>query len=169
MIAPDKRGMGQSIRALRTARGMTQKELAEKIGISEPALRGYELGIRYPKEKHVDAMAHALKVRPEAFGSYGLVTALDLVHALFNCEDVFRLEPDRRGLALLTSENRTISEALRDWGIMRSKLENGELSDQEYQEWKATYNPSIRIDDIGSGEVADPYTGKLGSQNRPKA
>lgn len=43
-----KEYFGQSLKCIRLRRGMTQKELAEKIGISEPALRGYELGIRYP-------------------------------------------------------------------------------------------------------------------------
>ena len=51
--------MGDSIRAMRVDRGLTQKELADAIGVSESALRSYELGTRYPKDKYIEAMAYA--------------------------------------------------------------------------------------------------------------
>lgn len=135
-------------------------------GISESALRGYELGARYPKEKHLDALARALRVRPEAFNSYGIVTGLEFIHALFNCESSFRLEPDERGYAYVTSQDRTIWQALQDWGLMRSQLRDGAITESEYEDWKASYNPSVLLGD-GLEEVPDPYTGKLGSENRP--
>lgn len=160
-----KEHFGQSLRRIRLLRGMTQKELAEKIGISEPALRGYELGIRYPKERHVDAMAHALKVRPEAFNTSGIATELAFIHALFNYEEEFRLEPDERGFGFLSSNSRCFAQALQDWGLMRAKLRSGEVTEEEYTDWKDTYNPMMQLG-YDNKEEPDPYTGRYGSECR---
>ncbi len=41
---------------------MTQLELAERTGLSEAAVRSYELGTRNPKDAHREAIAEALGV-----------------------------------------------------------------------------------------------------------
>lgn len=94
-------------------------------GISDSALRGYDLGAKYPKEKHLDALAGALRVRPETFNSYGIVAGLEFIHTLFSCESSFRLESDERGYVYVTSQDRMIWQALQDWGLMRSQLRDG--------------------------------------------
>ena len=40
--------VGKKIKRFRTAFGLSQKELAQKSGLSEPAIRNYELGNRTP-------------------------------------------------------------------------------------------------------------------------
>ena len=50
---------------LREKRQYTQKQLAELSGISESALRSYELGDRKPKKEVLEHIAKALRVRPE--------------------------------------------------------------------------------------------------------
>ena len=67
----DKHRMGELIRRLRERRGMTQRELAQAAGIGESALRSYELGVRYPKERYLAPLAQALGVRPEVFEVMG--------------------------------------------------------------------------------------------------
>lgn len=53
--------LGKSIRKIRMRRNMTQRELANAIdGISEPALRSYELGERCPKQNTLERIAKAL-------------------------------------------------------------------------------------------------------------
>lgn len=111
-------------------------------------------------------MARALKVRPEAFNTYSITTALEFIHALFACEDNMHLVPDERGLSYLTSDNREIAQALRDWGLMHKKLEAGEVTLDEYEDWKARYNPSVFMSD-NREEEPDPYTGVLNSKLRP--
>lgn len=55
--------LGKSIRKIRMRRNMTQRELANAIdGISEPALRSYELGERCPKQNTLERIAKALDV-----------------------------------------------------------------------------------------------------------
>lgn len=105
-------------------------------------------------------------MRPEAFNSYGIVAGLEFIHALFGCESSFRLESDERGYAYVTSQDRMIWQALQDWGLMRSQLRDGVITESEYEDWKASYNPSALLGD-GLEEVPDPYTGKMGFDNRP--
>lgn len=160
-----KEYFGQSLKCIRLRRGMTQRELAQAAGLGESALRSYELGARYPKEKHVDAMARELKVRPEAFNRSGIATELAFIHALFNYEDEFRLEPDERGFGFLSSDSRHTARALRDWGLMRAKLRTGEVAEEEYADWKDTYNPMIQLG-CDNKEEPDPYTGRYSSECR---
>lgn len=56
---------GTRIRRRRQELGLTQVELAEKIGLSETAIRSYELGNRNPKDGHRKVIAKALKVSPD--------------------------------------------------------------------------------------------------------
>ncbi|WP_322151351.1 helix-turn-helix domain-containing protein [Paratractidigestivibacter sp.] len=166
MEKDNRSNVGQSIRAMRNRADLTQKELGNLSGMSEPAVRCYELGIRKPKPNQLEAMARAMKVRPEAFDTYNVTTPLEFIHALFACEDSMRLTPDERGLSYLTSDNREIAQALRDWGLMRKKLEDGEITADEYEDWKARYNPSVFMGD-SMEEEPDPYTGEFNSKMRP--
>lgn len=55
--------LGKSIRKIRMRRNMTQRELANAIdGISEPALRSYELGERCPKQNTLDFVKSSKKL-----------------------------------------------------------------------------------------------------------
>lgn len=51
-----------NIKELRILRGMTQKELADKLGVSAQMLNGYESGQRNPGPKLLPALADALGV-----------------------------------------------------------------------------------------------------------
>lgn len=39
---------GENLRSLRTARGMTQKELGDRVGLSKAVVSKYENGLGYP-------------------------------------------------------------------------------------------------------------------------
>lgn len=86
--------LGKSIRKIRMRRNMTQRELANAIdGISEPALRSYELGERCPKQNTLERIAKALDVAPACFDAYGIEHYHELMHVLFLLEDRFGIEP----------------------------------------------------------------------------
>ena len=53
---------GDTIRQLRTNRGLTQRQLAEKSGIIETTIRKYELGTQNPKIENLSKIADALGV-----------------------------------------------------------------------------------------------------------
>lgn len=44
--------VGQKIKDFRLSRNMTQKELAERIGMGDTTIVNYEKGIRTPKKIH---------------------------------------------------------------------------------------------------------------------
>lgn len=86
--------LGKSIRKIRMRRNMTQRELANAIdGISESALRSYELGERCPKQNTLERIAEALDVAPACFDAYGIEHYHELMHVLFLLEDRFGIEP----------------------------------------------------------------------------
>lgn len=57
--------IGQNIRALRKALGLTQGQLGERCGISGAAIGGYERGTTPPKRRVVEKLAAALGVSPD--------------------------------------------------------------------------------------------------------
>ncbi len=58
--------LSEKIRNARTAKGMSQKDLAKAAGISERTVQNYELGARMPKKRETyTKLAGALGVREE--------------------------------------------------------------------------------------------------------
>lgn len=54
--------IADKIRAVRLEKGLTQKQLGEKCGMSESTLRQYEIGYRNPKIETIKKIANALAV-----------------------------------------------------------------------------------------------------------
>lgn len=67
---------GSRIRELRTRRGLLQRELIEMAGVTESAVRNYELGLRAPRPQHLEAPARALGVDSAAPGAQKLDAAV---------------------------------------------------------------------------------------------
>ena len=59
------RKLGNRLRDVRTARGLTQTELAERIGVSRKTVNTVENGIFVPSTLVALALAHELKVKVE--------------------------------------------------------------------------------------------------------
>lgn len=57
--------MGQRIQELRRAEGLTQDQLAQKIGVSMAAIRNYENGLREPNSKAMAALERYFRVSGE--------------------------------------------------------------------------------------------------------
>ena len=93
---------GKKIRELRTEKGLSQKELADKLGVTFRTVRGWETEGRYPKKRELyDKIAEVLECKrafllneedefyaevTEKYGSRGLKQAqaiLDQATALF--------------------------------------------------------------------------------------
>ncbi|MCH3944671.1 MAG: helix-turn-helix domain-containing protein [Lachnospiraceae bacterium] len=129
--------MGRSIRTLRSKRNLTQKELANLSGISESSLRSYELGARYPKAECIVAIAEALGVPPESLDTCNITTELELLHALFRAENQLGIFIDCYGL--VGGGSKKMQEAMNKWCRMSLKLKEGEITEEQYQDWKDTY------------------------------
>ena len=58
--------LSEKIRNARTAKGMSQKELAKEAGLSERTIQNYELGVRMPKKRDTyTKLAKALGIHEE--------------------------------------------------------------------------------------------------------
>ena len=77
---------------------MTQKQLAEAVGVSEPSIRLYELGKRTPGEDVIRQIAEALEIRSEALHAYDTNSAREVLEMLFRLEDEYGLSPYVRRL-----------------------------------------------------------------------
>lgn len=56
--------IGFEIQKARKKLGITQKELAEKVGVSAPAIMRYEKGQREPNKEIIEKIATALNISP---------------------------------------------------------------------------------------------------------
>ena len=63
-IDPDRHFFGTKIEQLRLARGLTQTQLAELSGVSQPHVSALERGLWDPRLGTLLAMARALNVEP---------------------------------------------------------------------------------------------------------
>lgn len=61
MLGGEGVAFSDRLRGLREARGLTQRELAEAIGVSRQAIGLYEVGAREPDLATVQRLAHALR------------------------------------------------------------------------------------------------------------
>lgn len=57
-----EQGFGKILYAILVEKGMTQRELAEKIDVSEVTISRYVTGIRVPKVTNIIAISKALNV-----------------------------------------------------------------------------------------------------------
>ena len=60
LVKEDPKKMGQRLAQLRKARGMSQSELAERVGSSQVGISNYELGLRRLPATLVPLLAKAL-------------------------------------------------------------------------------------------------------------
>ena len=130
--------LGKSIREIRLRRGLTQREVSEAIGgISESALRSYELGERRPKQNTLERIAETLDVAPACFDTYGIERYDELVHALFLLEDRFGIEPCADGSIRFTDE--AIQSCVCTWRDWKEFLEKGKITREEYDNRKDSF------------------------------
>lgn len=136
---------GELIREQRKRKSMTQKQLAEAVGVSTPSIRLYELGKRTPGEEMLCKIADALEISPEALHPYNVASAREVLEMLFRMEEDYGIEPTTFGQVTQISIDPNAPHAskliqgLNAWREMRQKLNNGEIAVEEYTEWKASF------------------------------
>lgn len=134
---------GEKIKHYRKLRGMYQGELAEKVGLTEGAIRHYESGARTPKPSQVDDIAKALDVSPLALKDYGIENAKDLLALMLQLEDDFGIVPSDDGLSFTIDPKAPnapkLAQMMKTWSDKRMELASGNLSEDDYEEWKSRF------------------------------
>lgn len=124
--------IGQRIKKIRLFRGMTQKELGVMLGLGANGdihIAQYESDIRTPKKQLLLKMADIFCVQPAVFSHRVCISKDDLMQSFFWMEE--------------SKGGGDIYECIKEWVNMKTKYENGEISKNEYFQWKLTYNSSL--------------------------
>lgn len=133
---------GEKILQLRKKRGMTQKKLGEMVGVTESAIRNYELGIRSPdKREQSEGIADALGVDHETIGEQRDFTEKQAAHTMFLFEDAFGISPQKDGThaGIAIPDGSPLHGAVQSWAQLRRKFDGGEIDEDTYRAMKDSF------------------------------
>ena len=130
--------IGERIRFFRNLRGMTQKWLGQAVGFPQKTadirMAQYESGSRTPKEDLVKTLAGVLEVSPLALRIPDIDSELGFIHTLFAVEDLYGVRVEKN-----ENEDRSVFQMLAAWAEQAEKYRSGEISKEQYDEWRYTY------------------------------
>lgn len=131
---------GEKLKKLRLLRELTQKELAIKSDLTDSAIRNYELGYRSPNEKQLIKLAEALDCDVSALIDHTPISIFEFMQILFDYEDDLKIRPLIEDSTIgLISHDMNFNDFLVEWDEMRKKHYNGEISDEDFDDWKLSY------------------------------
>ena len=152
--------IGERIKKIRVFRKMTMDELGGALGFEgknmSVRISQYETGARIPGEDMILKLADALHCNYKAISDYSLGAAEDIIETLFWLEESASSLPARgKGTRFpeyneddydstgspvaLTFEYGLVNDFLSEWCEMKTRLNNREISPNEYFEWKITW------------------------------
>jgi len=120
--------------------GMTQAELAEKAGLSESAIRSYELGNRIPKPAHREAIAKALGINSKTLDDFYGEDVDATIQCLMDMESNDMIRPVLiDGIAYLMPMQVDMETGVQEWAEKQLEYAFQGLDDDEYATWKDSY------------------------------
>ena len=142
--------IGQRIKFFRNRKGMTQKQLGEQLGFkgktSDVRMAQYESEARVPKIDLVKQISQIFDINTHALTVPDIDTHIGLMHTLFALEDMYGLkvknvdgQPHLCLDSSISAPGSSVDEIFRAWMKQADKLENGEISKEEYDEWRYKY------------------------------
>ena len=87
--------VGSRIRFIRKAKGLSQAELGEKVGLTADRVQKYENGIRKPKPELIQEFATALGVNRKPLEDPVISDPIGALFALFEMEMLYNLKVER--------------------------------------------------------------------------
>lgn len=147
--------IGNRIKWFRNMRNLTQKELGAKVGFpfnaTDVRIAQYESEKRIPKDDMVNKLAVILDVSPSAIKVPEIDTDIGVMHTLFALEDTFGIKINKINDELCLSLDKTsksyssMFEMFDTWQREYEKFQNGEISKEDYDQWRYTY-PKMEAD-----------------------
>ena len=128
---------GKKLKQIRLFRKLTQKELAIMSGLTDAAIRNYELGNRSPNIEQLRKIADALECDISALIDHDPNSIFEIMHIIFDYEKEMRFRP--LAPTALLSHNPHFADFLVEWDEMRKKHYNGEITDEEFEDWKLSF------------------------------
>ncbi|HFI0935175.1 TPA: S24 family peptidase [Streptococcus suis] len=134
--------VGQKIKDFRLSRNMTQKELAERIGMGDTTIVNYEKGIRTPKKNTLFKISEVLKTSIDDFFPPITTTAPNSLIEQISDKVVQLTEPNQKNVLRYSSE-------LLD---KQNTVENSKNTVSELQATYHTYNYYDQPASAGTGQ-----------------
>lgn len=142
--------IGERIRFIRNLRGMTLKMLGKSVGFDDNTadvrMAQYEKGTRTPKADLTAKIAEVLEVAPEALAVPNIENYVGVMHTLFALEDLYGLRIDKLDDEICIrldkdngTEYLTMLEMFRDWQTQAERCREGEITEEEYDNWRYNY------------------------------
>lgn len=138
---------GKKLKQIRLFRKLTQKELAIMSGLTDAAIRNYELGNRSPNKEQLRKIADALNCDISALINHEPNSIFEIMHIIFDYEKEMKFRPlagNGEPTALL-SHSPHFDDFLIEWDEMRKKHYNREISDEEFEDWKLSFPKKSRF------------------------
>ena len=138
--------IGQRIKMIREARGMTRTELGMLIGLDQNRIQQYENGRRKPKLPLLKKIAEALGVSMIALMEPTFEDHICTMHALFQMEEKLDIRVTEKdgGYCLQFGDGRTgdMNSYLREWYEARKALEEAipNMTNEERRKKILEYN-----------------------------
>lgn len=137
---------GEKLKKLRLLRELTQKELAIKSGLTDSAIRNYELGYRSPNKDQLIKIAQVLDCDISALIDHTPISNFEFMQILFDYEEDLKIRPIVEDSTIgLLSHDMNLNDFLTEWDEMRKKHYNGEVTDEEFDDWKLSYPKKSRF------------------------
>ena len=113
---------------------------------SDVRMAQYESEARIPKQELIKEMADRLEVDTKALTVPNIDNYLGLMHTFFALEDMYGLTiEDHDGNICfsfdpaITEPHSTLNDYLKTWLRQKNKLEHGEITKEQYDEWRYKY------------------------------
>ena len=133
---------GERIRRYRKLKGWNQTTLGEKVGVGQTAIRNYERDLRVPSTDMLQALADALDVPVTALDDYEFTSSREALEALFRLEEGIGLKPTEDGKLEIdrkVKNAKKLDMAIKAWRHVLDEVESGEMSQDDYDRWKASF------------------------------
>ena len=152
--------VGNRIRYFRQKNDLKQKELGLLVGLTdvsaEVRINQYESGARTPRADMIQKLADVFHISPLALIDSDVYSGIGFMHTMFAIEDTYDLEVMRMGSDVVLrfknanaemlnpgSGPRTEETCLLEWAVEYMKWQNGEISKEEYDQWRYTFPDSF--------------------------
>nr|WP_310591094.1 helix-turn-helix transcriptional regulator [Solobacterium moorei] len=114
---------GQKLKKLRLLRDLAQQELTIKAGLTDDAIRNYELGNRSPTKEQMQKIAQALDCDISALTDHEPNSTHEFIHIIFDYEKEMKLRLliDKSTNTLL-SHDMNFNDFLVEWDEMRKNI-----------------------------------------------
>ena len=165
--------VGDRIKRVRNFRGMTQKELGLALGFAENTadvrIAQYESGTRRPKEDTLWKISEVLDVNYRSLYEPRDYHAEDIMYTLFEMDEhygnltLYDVEDtsdrfDIQKHKAVSFHVRLLDGFMAEWQQRKQELANGEITREEYMEWKLNWPQST--DDLGKCEPTKQWRKK---------